>query len=94
MAEVTDYLIFQDSEWKAEAAGSKLVTATPDGDWQANLLLIHPDDPFSFQRVDLKRCRTERLADIVASYAGRVRCDDGSGACRRVAEEEFGLCAN
>lgn len=94
LAELESYLIYQDREWVHSAAASKLVDATAEGDWQANLLLIHPSDPNSFQRLRLQRCRTEQLAHIVASYAGKVRCDDGSGACRLISDEQHDLCAN
>lgn len=83
-----------DADWRGEAVALTHISPASGGRWQAGLLLVHPEDPYTFTRVGGQACRTRRLANIVANYSGKVRCGDGQGGFRTLTANDLGLCNN
>ncbi len=94
VADVEDCALWQDARWRDAAHALAHVQAGANGTWAANVLLVHPGDPFSFLKVPGQACRTRQLATIVAGYTGKIQCGDPANEGRTLTKDDLRLCAN
>lgn len=94
LADMRVYPALTDADWRGEASALTHISPAAGGRWQAGLLLVHPEDPYTFTKVAGQSCRTRRLANIVANYSSKVRCSDGRGGFRTLTAGDLGLCDN